>query len=300
MISGKTRCVVAAVVGVASLLATQAAYAGCEPALEPAQDQWRLPYDPFVEDVARRTFDLLIVNRGDAACDGTLHLSLRGQAFGLSRNDGRGLIVYSVSEEQGGVDLTPRSGATARRLNKRPVHIDPGQRTLARFAFLVAPDNLLSAGIYSQEAFIGLEGGEGETLAERPVTLALQVASSAVMGLKGEFRRVGGVARIDLGELAAGTKPLAASLYVSSTAGYSVSVESANAGRLLIDGGGWSIDYQLALGSEAMNLATGDTVQVGSNQARNDEYPLSISIDDVAGKRAGRYTDVITFTVTAI
>jgi hypothetical protein len=35
-------------------------------------------------------------------------------------------------------------------------------------------------------------------------------------------------------------------------------------------------------------------------QARNDDYPLTVRIGDTSGKRAGDYSDTLTFTVAAI
>src|SRR5690606_41702073 len=58
-----------------------------------------------------------------------------------------------------------------------------------------------SQGLYTQQARIALEDDNGAIVGERPLTLGFEVIPAAVMGLKGEFQRSNGVARIDLGEL---------------------------------------------------------------------------------------------------
>ncbi|PZU57708.1 MAG: hypothetical protein DI552_07880, partial [Brevundimonas sp.] len=168
------------------------------------------------------------------------------------------------------------------------------------FSFTAAPSETLSAGLYSQNAFISLETPEGQTLAEKPVTLSIEVPSAAVMGLKGEFRRTGGTATIDLGELTQGVRPLRTTLYVLSTAGYSVSVSSENRGRLRQGASEWYVPYALALGDRDMDLGRGGRLDVVSRRARLDDYPLTISVGSVAGKRAGDYSDILTFTVAAL
>ena len=156
-----------------------------------------------------------------------------------------------------------------------------------RFSFTAAPSETLSAGLYSQNAFISLETPEGQTLAEKPVTLSIEVPSAAVMGLKGEFRRTGGTATIDLGELTQGVRQLRTTLYVLSTAGYSVSVSSENRGRLRQGASEWYVPYALALGDRDMDLGRGGRLDVISRRARLDDYPLTISVGPTAGKRAG-------------
>lgn len=284
----------------AATLGAGAAQADCLMSIQPTQDQWLIQHNPFGGDSLQRQFDVALVNQGDSRCNARLGMDLHGEAFGLSRIGDTRLVAYSLTDERGGNDITPRTGESAERLNARPVNLAPGERTLVRFTVAVDPTATLGQGVYSQTLFIAVEDNRGAPLAERPVTLAVNVVPAAVMGLKGEFQRIDGVARIDLGELSSGSRSLGTSLFVQSTGGYRVSVESSNQGRLRLGVSQWYVDYSLAVGSNSMNLAVGDDFEVLSSQQRNDDYPLSVNIGDVSGRRAGEYSDVLTFTIAAI
>ncbi len=289
-----------ALAGLVALLSAEAARADCRLAIEPAEDQWVIRYDPFTQDDAARSFDLALINLGDATCSGALQVNLRGEPFGLALAGEGERLAYVLVDERGGSDLTPRTGQSARRLNARPVSLAPGQRGLFRFSFAAVPRELMSEGTYSQDVVFSVETGDGAPIAERAQTLGVQVISAAVMGLKGEFHRANGVATIDLGELSEGPRSLETQLFVLSTRGYSVSVSSANQGRLRMAATDWYVDYNLAVGDRSVNLAKGDSFDIVSRRARADSYPLTIDIGSVVGKRAGEYSDVLTFTIAAI
>ena len=273
---------------------------GCRLSVESGADNWAMRYDPFDQDVAVQEFDVAVVNQGDAPCTAVSRVELRGEQFGLTHDAGGQRMAYALVDERGGADVTPRAGQSARRIGVRPLKLAAGERGLMRFSFTAAPSETLSAGLYSQNAFISLETPEGQTLAEKPVTLSIEVPSAAVMGLKGEFRRTGGTATIDLGELTQGVRQLRTTLYVLSTAGYSVSVSSENRGRLRQGASEWYVPYALALGDRDMDLGRGGRLDVVSRRARLDDYPLTISVGPTAGKRAGDYSDILTFTVAAL
>ncbi len=293
-----------AALAVATLLAavasTSQAHADCRLTIEPGQDQWTIRHDPFAQDAAQRQFDVALFNQGDSPCEGRIQIDLRGEQYGLAKAGEAGRIAYALIDERGGADVTPRSGRDARRLNARPVTLGPGERSLIRFTFVPDTGDRLSAGAYVQDAFISVEDAMGASMAERPVTLSLNVASAALMGLKGQFQRSNGMARIDLGDLQSGARSLRTSLFVLSTGGYSVSVTSDNGGRLRLGSSDWYVDYVLGLDNHVMDLTSGATLTKPSRRAQADDYDLSVDIGSVAGKRAGEYTDVLTFTVAAL
>lgn len=292
-----TAAAAATLIGAAPALAQSQ---GCRLSVESGADNWAMRYDPFDQDVAVQEFDVAVVNQGDAPCTAVSRVELRGEQFGLTHDAGGQRMAYALVDERGGADVTPRAGQSARRIGVRPLKLAAGERGLMRFSFTAAPSETLSAGLYSQNAFISLETPEGQTLAEKPVTLSIEVPSAAVMGLKGEFRRAGGTATIDLGELTQGVRQLRTTLYVLSTAGYSVSVSSENRGRLRQGASEWYVPYALALGDRDMDLGRGGRLDVVSRRARLDDYPLTISVGPTAGKRAGDYSDILTFTVAAL
>ena len=281
-------------------LGAPAAQADCALSIQPNQDQWLIPYDPFAGEAPQRQFDVALVNLGDSPCAGTLRVDLRGAEFGLSQIGAADPVAYALIDERSGSNITPRTGQSARRLNARPVVLGAGERTLIRFTFAADAQAPVSSGIYSQDAFIAVDAPDGAPIAERPVNLALNVIPAAVMGLKGEFQRVNGVARIDLGDLTSGARPLGTSLFVLSTGGYRVSVASSNDGRLRLGASQWYIDYALSIGTHRMNLGAGDQFEVVSRRPRADDYPLTVEVGDVSTRRAGEYTDVLTFTIAAL
>ncbi|HRO03047.1 MAG TPA: hypothetical protein PLS69_05530 [Terricaulis sp.] len=272
---------------------------GCRLVVESGSDNWLIAYDPFSQNEVVRNFDITIVNQGEAPCAGMALADLRGEPFGLAMVGAGRRLPYILVDQRSGADITPRTGRTTPRAMRRPIHLGSGERALLRFSFAIAPEEILAAGVYSQDALISIEDATGMVLAQKPVALGVEVEPAAVMGLKGRVGRVSGVATIELGELREGPRDLGATLYVLSTGSYAVSVESANNGRLRQGATDWYVNYRLFLADRAINLASGDQIEVSSRRARADDYPLRVIIGEVAGRRAGAYTDVLTLTVAA-
>lgn len=303
------RHTLAAVSSVAALAFTSVSFAqavepgnlpGCQIAVETGSDQWIVNDEPFIAGRGERQFDVLIVNRGDQACSGTIGLDLNGEPFGLARSSAESRLAYAVVDETSAADITPRAGTNARRIGARPVTLAPGERTMRRFSFLIDPSDQPSAGFYTQTAFVSIEQSDGAPLVATPIVLGFRVPQAAMMGLKGAFTRSGGVATVDLGPLTEGARSLNTSLYVLSTGGYSVVVSSDNYGRLRQGVTDWYVPYTLTVGDASLDLASPRTISVQSEDARSDDYPLSVIIGELDGVRAGAYKDVIRFTVAAL
>ncbi|MBD3834036.1 MAG: hypothetical protein IE910_11915 [Brevundimonas sp.] len=290
-----------AALGLLALIPGQAsAQDKCNLTIQPALDQWVIRYNPLEDEIAQRTFDVLLVNSGRTPCNGNILASLQAEAFGLTTPGGANRVRYTlVDVDYGGVDITPRSGESARR-NGTSVSIKQGEQLPARITFAAFPEAGVAQGRYAQVANLFVEQANGTIHATRPVTLVLDLAAAAAIGLKGEFSRPNGTPVIDLGELTEGPRPLNTALYVHSTGGYRVSVTSANRGRLRQGATAWYVDYNLKVGAQDINLQRTDTINVVSQTARRDDYPLTVRIGDVSGKRAGEYSDTLTFTVAAI
>lgn len=290
-----------AALGLLALIPGQAsAQDKCNLTIQPALDQWVIRYNPLEDEIAQRTFDVLLVNSGRTPCNGNILASLQAEAFGLTTPGGANRVRYTlVDVDYGGVDITPRSGESARR-NGTSVSIKQGEQLPARITFAAFPEAGVAQGRYTQVANLFVEQANGTIHATRPVTLVLDLAAAAAIGLKGEFSRPNGTPVIDLGELTEGVRSLNTALYVHSTGGYRVSITSANRGRLRQGATAWYVDYNLKVGAQDINLQRTDTINVVSQTARRDDYPLAVRIGDVSGKRAGEYSDTLTFTVAAI
>ncbi|AYG95358.1 hypothetical protein D8I30_09350 [Brevundimonas naejangsanensis] len=302
MVSKCSMTALAAAAALASVMLapTQAAaQAKCDLAIEPAQEQWIIRYNPFEDEIALRQFEVRLVNRGATPCNGNILATLQGEAYGLTSPNAAGRVDYElIDDDFGRVDIAPVRGQVTR--NGVSVKVDPGEHKLARLTFIAHPGDGLSRGLYTQTLSLFVQHANDTIHASRPIVLGLDVAASTVMGLKGEFSRVQGRAVIDLGELATGTRALNTQLYVHSTGGYRVTVSSANGGRLVQRGTAWDVEYSLMVGSHAFTLKAPSSFETPSLRARRDDYPLSIGVGDVTGKRAGDYSDTITFTVAAI
>lgn len=294
----------AAAFGLLTLVPAQASAQGsaqpnCNLSIQPALDQWVMRYNPLEDEVAQRTFDVMLVNNGSGTCSGDILASLQGEAFGLATPGGASRVRYTLVDVNYDVDITPRTGESAPR-NGNSLSIKKGEQKLVQVTFAAFPDTGVAQGRYTQSANLLVAHPSGTIHARRPVTLVLDLAAAAAIGLKGEFSRPNGTPVIDLGELTEGARPLNTALYVHSTGGYRVSVTSANQGRLRQGATAWYVDYNLKVGTQDINLQRVDTINVVSQTARRDDYPLTVRIGDVAGKRAGEYSDTLTFTVAAM
>ncbi|MBO9518312.1 MAG: hypothetical protein J7493_09615 [Porphyrobacter sp.] len=109
-----------------------------------------------------------------------------------------------------------------------------------------------------------------------------------------------GHAVVDLGELRTGVAPVPLQLRVNSTGRYDVSVSSANSGRLRLGSSDWYVPYSVAIGGNSVNLLGPSTI-AGSPEAgfRREALPIQFVIGDVANRRAGTYSDVLSISVTA-
>jgi hypothetical protein len=290
-----------AAVGAALLLCAQAHAESCALAIQPASTNWQIAnYDPFGDAAAQQGFDVTFINNGKVACQGQVQVELRGERYGLAAVGSERTMAYSLIDADSQVDLTPRAGASAKRVDSRPVSIEPGKREQRRFVLAADPGDLPASGDYSQSVMIIVLDSNGMPLSKYPVTLSMHVAATAVMGLRGSFTPTGGGGLVKLGQLQEGPIDLPLQLYVKSTSAYRVTVSSTNQGRLRLAGTDWAIGYQLSVGSKTMDLNKVDQIQVTRSGAHDDNYHLGVDVREVANKRAGVYSDTLTFTVAAI
>lgn len=273
---------------------------GCQLQMQPTLHRWELRSDGLTGQPVSGQFEIAYVNTGAALCEADLILDLQGERYGLA-GAGQARAPYDLTDMSNGADITPRSGSTVRSQRGETIQVPPGERLVRHYLFLAHPGPAKGDGAYEQLVLFQVQDPRGQPLGSQHITLALDLTPTALMGLKGAFQRTPSGARIDLGELSAGARDLMVQLYVMSSRGYRVSVASQNQGELRItSGGAWAVPYDLTVGPHAINLRTGDSFQVTTPGAHDDSYPLGVVIGEVDGKRAGSYTDLVTFTVAAI
>lgn len=281
------------------LCSPAAAHAACELSIEPLRTDITSRFDPFETDGLRETIEVRVSNRGTSECIGQFATSLEGEQFGLRSASDRRPVVYRLLDERSGRDVTPLAGRSL-PANGGTIRLAPGGQSLEMVTFYAQTMQGLSQGRYSQVVDLGVVDAAGIYLARRPVTLSLDVVPSAMIGVKGEVQRSNGAAVVELGVLKPGRKELPLALYVASTGGYRVTVSSENAGRLKHRDAEWYVSYQMRMGRHPLHLDSPDSFEVASSRARLDDYPLDIILGATENRRAGIYSDTVTFTVAAL
>lgn len=281
------------------ILTAREADASCILSVETTQDQLVIRHNPLEGEVAYGTIEVNLVNRGESECIVRPSTLLRSEQMGLSSETG-GTIVYQLVDEKSRIDITPRGGRSLDVPGGRSLRLKPGERSLEVISLTAFPGGMIGAGRYTQSLDLTFSSSDGAVQGARPLTLAIDIATAALIGMKGELSKSRAVASVDLGELSQGAKDLPLMVYVISTGGYRVSASSENLGRLKHADAPWFVNYRLRLGDRQLDLSAVDGFEVNSLRARSDNYPVRIEIGDTAKKRAGVYTDTVTLTVAAL
>ena len=275
---------------------TTASGSGCNLQMVANPPQWRVKgVDVFAVDPTFASFDLDLINNGNGACTGRLALDTQGAPFGLTANGGR-TIPYSVIDHTTGTDLTPRNGHSL-FIAGRTLDIPPGGETVVRFDVLL-PAQFQTDGTYSQQLLVQLaDASSGDVVAQHPVMLAADVPSSATIALSGDFRRVGGAADVDLGELSQGLVKVPLIVHVKSTRAYQITSTSENGGKLVLAGTNWSIPYKLSFDGSSIDPQGGAYRSSPGDNRRVDNLQLGFQIVGSTDVEAGRYSDIVTLDV---
>lgn len=262
-------------------------------------DTWEIQYDPFGDAQTSATFEIQYINSGHTPCVGRLSASSDGDKGYLESDTTSARVHFALRDVTNNNNITPGSPD---RLTGRPTQIMSDSVGSGRIEFMVTPPQNLQAGRYTQ--FVDLEfimPNEDVHAVRKRVLLVLNVKPSLVIGLAGQVSRVHGLPTLDLGELTQdGEVPLQARVYVRASTNYQITVTSVNNGVLRHRQQEWTIPYSLKMGGQDIALGAPYRLNYANTGHPVDNYPLQIFVRDIAGKRAGRYTDVLRFTVAAI
>lgn len=270
----------------------------CRLIMDVMSARWSIEnHDPYSGEVPFKQFQLALTNSGNGTCTGTLEAELLGEPYGLA-GPGTERVPYTLVDEEGGRDLTPRTGKSSRMVSGRPLVVGPGETVTRSLSLMVDASKLRGDGSFSQQLRLQGVGQELDVLTSRDLSLELQVRPVTAIQLAGAVsRRAGSGATIDLGELSEGLHQSPVQLQVQSTRGYVVSFSSENHGRLSLGTTGWSVPYALMLDGERYQLTQPSSMRVGGGTERFDHFSLGFDVDSVSGLRAGRYSDVLTISV---
>lgn len=284
--------------GVAMFGSQAQAQAKCDMTMTPVYSTWVIRYDPFAGGDPVGEFDFEYNNKGKTPCVGRLTIVSTSDMRLLTSRTGATPVPYQLRDLSNSNDLTPGSSGN---LTRSPTQVPADGKSTGRMSFTASPPATVSAGAYTQNVRLRFVMPNGDIHAETNVDVELRVESALLIGLAGEFRRVNGMATLDLGQLTQdGIVPLNAKVYVRASSGYQVTVTSQNGGYLRHDQPQWQIPYALSVGGQQLNLSAPRMLTNNGTAARTDDYPLQISVSDIQAKRAGKYSDVLNFTVTAI
>ena len=273
--------------------------AGCKLRIEALPAEWRVPnVDVFDTDPTLATFQVQLVNEGADTCKVRLSIDTLGQAFGVSRGNGK-RVAYSIVERSTGVDLSPRSGKSVLR-SRAFVTIAPHSEQVAQFDVALAAD-FDTDGSYSQLINLNALGdSDADVVAFRPITLVATAASSATMALSGDFTRIGGIADVDLGDLNDRNHQPSLILHVRSTRAYQIRSSSQNGGKLVLDGTAWSIGYKMSIDGTTIDPNGGIYNSNSGQHSRADNLRVGFAITGGTDVAAGRYSDVVTLEIAVI
>lgn len=270
----------------------------CRLRMDTSAGSWIIQgYDPFSGNGSTGTFDLTFVNDGEGECRFYPLFQTDAAPFGLQAN-GSARVPYTLLDTFGQYDATPIAGRTIRRTTNRPVVVQSHSQQLVRYIMTIQPGAIPGDGNFTQRLILNAEGVDGSPLAARQILLGIDVPPSATLGLAGAFRRNGGQADVDLGELVEGIAQVPLQLHVRSTRGYRLGLESLNGGVLRLAGTQWAVPYRVVIDGKVATIGS-ESAYVSSNRAglRTDTLPLAFSIGDAANRRAGTYSDVLTVSI---
>lgn len=279
--------------------APQAARSDCRLIMDVGSARWAIPdFDPYDTDAPFKPFQVNLTNIGEGECSGSLELELAGEPFGMV-GQGGARLVYAVVDEDSGQDLTPRAGRSARALSGRRLRLGPGE-TITRFLSLVVDvDRLQGDGDFIQRVRLQAVSDNRDVMVSRDMSLELGVRPSASITLAGAIDRRAN-ATVSLGDLAPGVQDAPLQVQIRSTRGYRIGLTSENRGSLRAGKTGWSVPYDLVIDGQRHGLSEPSSFRSRGSGAQTDRYDIGFYIGDVSGRRAGRYSDVITITVTPL
>lgn len=281
--------------------ASAAVGAQCQVSVTPSPPSWIiLGHDPFSNDLAESTFNVTFTNQGGADCTFTPSFELAQPPYGLSKGSGA-RIRYSILNLTDSIDVTPRALRSNNRQVLREIVLQPRETRSILYRLVVDTDGIRAAGDFTQNLVITAQDRQLRTFGASPLVVGITVLPSARISLAGAYSISDGQAMADLGELRPGPAPVPLNLRVRSTGQYNLSVTSANSGRLRLGTSNWSIPYQMVIGGNPLNMRGSETISIDPGDGiRLNNLPIQFMIGDTTDRRAGRYSDTVSISISAL
>jgi hypothetical protein len=280
-----------------ALLAAASPASACDARLGTLQAD-AIAYDPFssagVEGSVRLQVEL---TEGDT-CDVVVSLTdesgaqLRSLRFGNDEG-----VTFRLELRQQGIVGSATDPADA------IVHLtSAAPRAQVEWRLLTIGDAVIAPGDYAKQIEARLrvsEGVPGPPSRGAVVLRSIARAQANLAGTAGKFASGSDAATIDLGELVTG-KSGRAYLQVRANTPAHVSFRSANLGWLVNDRApGARVRYAMTLAGRPVDLAATTVTTVDAPRSVDgDAFSIDVTVGDVGGASAGRYSDTVTIDVS--
>lgn len=274
--------------------------ATCTPVIQESPASVQIDYDPFVAGRAPTRLALQLLNKTEARC--TIDLAITNPA---------GEPVTDLSMTEIGLVLTLRSSAGQVQSTETPglyeVVLEAGLAKDISFDISVLTDAVVPAGHYQRPLFLSLRRpGEKVAVRSAPFQLALNALPRAQMnlsGARGSFGTGPAISIVDFGKAETG-KVRDLFIQTRTNAPSRLTFNSANHGRLVLEGDeskAISLPYRVLFDGSPLDLASMAIRDIDPPKTyAGTSYPLVLQLGDIAGSRAGHYTDELTIEITTL
>ena len=253
----------------------------------------RARFDPFSGLAAVATLSVSLAVSPDAGTVAVAVQPSNGAPWAL-RGQGPAL-VFQIRSPDG---RTVASGTAS-----AVVRADEGSETTVRFDVLIPGPQFAQAGLHEAELEVTLVDAAGAAVSPaRFARLTIDVpvrAEANIAGASGVWGSMASVAFLDFGQLETG-ESLSAALQVRANTDVTITATSLNGGRLLnqTSPSAPGVAYTLSLDGVA-GVLTGPLILQRRPPASLDggNYPIRVTLGDVAGAYAGVYRDTLQIDV---
>lgn len=267
---------------------------------------WRGPYgrgyEVYGEEASFETFTVSIRKEGEA-CGFFLTATSSAANAGSQLDGSIGTISFDILKTTNGPSFLS-GDFFGSPLSRTGGQFGSGHGAYSDSFFVSIPTGqFVSGGTYSGQAVIRLfrESENGpEMVSEAPLAILVPVAS-LLQVRSDSFPHGARESSIDLGDLSVASQT-SVNFEISSNADISMTVQSANNGKLAHGAGAPGINYILQLRGEQLNIAGQPATRrlnfSGSNQSQSVLLEISIPAPPWLPP-AGQYNDTLTLTFTA-
>lgn len=297
------RAIVYFTLGCALATALSGAANACETEITPDSSAMYIDYDPFAFMRSEGQLAFKVTNHSEQDCEVEIILKDTAQISKAEVEIANSGILVAFSARSQDAPLRPSAVPGVWRIN-----LAHGRSTGVVISGLIIKDAVPSAGRHEAELSVGIRG-DGIALA--PVSsLPLHVilfaqprAQMNIVGTEGTFGKGPSVAQVNFGEIATNSIRRVF-LQVRANTTSRLSIDSANRGRLLREGGvngEVGVAYRAQLSEAQVDLTQHwELIFEPPRSLAGTSLPLDLTIGTVSAERAGTYSDVLTIELSAI